>query len=463
MNYSDEQIDRLERAYHNGANCGSPWPCFTCRGEASSVLLGGGGIASAGGMAALNAERARIDAERAETPALTEREAIAAVVKVAREACGCDVPAGERCPTCGFLTVHWLQGEEVEDSDAARKVEAAMLVEARKHPALAGYARMKAETPAPVAVNALTDDEIKRAGDEGREVRREMERRTAAVSGAPVAPSTRPPWRREPPTAEEVQACEWWWNSGGPDCPPHVLRLDVDDGRIIDIQLPSETPFRPEDWPGAELIHRGFGASIEDVRAVIEEVEPRRNAFSRRASGERPEEQVVAANLDQVLIVASMHRPDFKHGFVDRVLAQGSLGLGESYMDGWWDCDQLDELIHRVLRGRLDAQVGQPGWWWAALRARLTNLQTVASANWRAWTASTMWAWTRLPAKCSPVVPSSSSAFPALLSSGVTQRSASGTCATAVMTSVGGTACREPSLPVYVLFSESLPDTNGAP
>ena len=60
-------------------------------------------------------------------------------------------------------------------------------------------------------------------------------------------------------------------------------------------------------------------------RAVIEDVEPRRNAFSRRASGERPEEQVVAANLDVVLLVASLRRPDFKHGFVDRVLAQADV------------------------------------------------------------------------------------------------------------------------------------------
>ncbi|MGB2688489.1 MAG: hypothetical protein WBC36_05855 [Desulfobacterales bacterium] len=28
-----------------------------------------------------------------------------------------------------------------------------------------------------------------------------------------------------------------------------------------------------------------------------------------------------------------------------RVLAHGSLGLGESYMDGWWDCEKLDKFI----------------------------------------------------------------------------------------------------------------------
>src|SRR5690242_6881393 len=36
--------------------------------------------------------------------------------------------------------------------------------------------------------------------------------------------------------------------------------------------------------------------------------------------------------------------------FFARVLAQGSLGFGESYMEGWWDCDALDELVDRLMR-----------------------------------------------------------------------------------------------------------------
>lgn len=32
--------------------------------------------------------------------------------------------------------------------------------------------------------------------------------------------------------------------------------------------------------------------------------------------------------------------------FYERVLAGGSLALGESYMDGWWDCEALDQQIH---------------------------------------------------------------------------------------------------------------------
>ena len=35
------------------------------------------------------------------------------------------------------------------------------------------------------------------------------------------------------------------------------------------------------------------------------------------------------------------------------MLSEGTLGLGESYMDGWWDCDQLDGFAFRVLRADL--------------------------------------------------------------------------------------------------------------
>lgn len=33
-----------------------------------------------------------------------------------------------------------------------------------------------------------------------------------------------------------------------------------------------------------------------------------------------------------------------------RILRQGSVGLGEAYMDGWWDCAALDEFFARLLR-----------------------------------------------------------------------------------------------------------------
>ena len=40
-----------------------------------------------------------------------------------------------------------------------------------------------------------------------------------------------------------------------------------------------------------------------------------------------------------------------------RVFRDKSLGLGESYMDGWWDCEQVDEMISRVLRGGIESEL----------------------------------------------------------------------------------------------------------
>ncbi len=62
--------------------------------------------------------------------------------------------------------------------------------------------------------------------------------------------------------------------------------------------------------------------------------------------------------------------------FFVRVLAQGSLGLGESYMDGWWETGDLDGLLYRLLRARIDERAPDLPTRWAAIRARLLNLQS---------------------------------------------------------------------------------------
>lgn len=65
----------------------------------------------------------------------------------------------------------------------------------------------------------------------------------------------------------------------------------------------------------------------------------------------------------------------------DRVLAHGSLGLGEAYMDGWWECAALDEMFSRVLAARLDRRVrGNVGLLARALWSRVMNLQTPSRA-----------------------------------------------------------------------------------
>jgi len=61
--------------------------------------------------------------------------------------------------------------------------------------------------------------------------------------------------------------------------------------------------------------------------------------------------------------------------FYTRVLAEGSIGFGESYMDGWWDAADLDGMITRLLATRVDQRVRS----WRDIAsyafARLANLQ----------------------------------------------------------------------------------------
>jgi cyclopropane-fatty-acyl-phospholipid synthase len=58
-----------------------------------------------------------------------------------------------------------------------------------------------------------------------------------------------------------------------------------------------------------------------------------------------------------------------------RTLSHGSLGLGEAYMDGWWDCPRLDQFFERVLGANLESRIKGRTLLWHGLRARLFNLQ----------------------------------------------------------------------------------------
>ena len=59
-----------------------------------------------------------------------------------------------------------------------------------------------------------------------------------------------------------------------------------------------------------------------------------------------------------------------------RLLRDGSLGLGESYMDGWWDAEALDEFLFRLVSGNIqDAFPKDLAVMWSLAKGRLLNLQ----------------------------------------------------------------------------------------
>jgi len=60
-----------------------------------------------------------------------------------------------------------------------------------------------------------------------------------------------------------------------------------------------------------------------------------------------------------------------------RVLSQTALGLGESYMDGWWDSPALDQFFDRLLRAELEEKIkGRLAVKWRIFKALLFNRQS---------------------------------------------------------------------------------------
>lgn len=47
----------------------------------------------------------------------------------------------------------------------------------------------------------------------------------------------------------------------------------------------------------------------------------------------------------------------YNDDFFKRVIQEGSLGLGDSYMDGWWDSDKLDEFMCRIIKSKADESI----------------------------------------------------------------------------------------------------------
>jgi len=71
----------------------------------------------------------------------------------------------------------------------------------------------------------------------------------------------------------------------------------------------------------------------------------------------------------------------YNDNFYKRVLTEGELGLGESYMDKWWETESIDQFIYRVLKAKLNDKIKRN---WKILlgyaKARIMNLQSLKRA-----------------------------------------------------------------------------------
>lgn len=62
----------------------------------------------------------------------------------------------------------------------------------------------------------------------------------------------------------------------------------------------------------------------------------------------------------------------------DRIISQQSLGLGEAYMDGWWDCDSIDQMLTRLLEMNVAKELKPSATLLAhAIKSTLLNLSLI--------------------------------------------------------------------------------------
>lgn len=60
--------------------------------------------------------------------------------------------------------------------------------------------------------------------------------------------------------------------------------------------------------------------------------------------------------------------------FYDRVLAEGSLGLGDSYVEGWWDCEDLSQFFFLLLSAKIDEKAHPAVFLLQSLKSKVLSL-----------------------------------------------------------------------------------------
>lgn len=72
----------------------------------------------------------------------------------------------------------------------------------------------------------------------------------------------------------------------------------------------------------------------------------------------------------------------YREEFYPHVLSGGSLALGESYMDGWWDCDALDQFFKKIFDHQMDRKIKPVNipHIWDIVKSRVMNAQKKARA-----------------------------------------------------------------------------------
>lgn len=92
-------------------------------------------------------------------------------------------------------------------------------------------------------------------------------------------------------------------------------------------------------------------------------------------------EEVIKKLLIEADISIDGNRPSdiivHNNSLYARIIGQGSLGLGEAYMDGWWDSNALDQFFFKLFRADIQNKVSHnANTIFAYIKSKLINLQS---------------------------------------------------------------------------------------
>lgn len=93
------------------------------------------------------------------------------------------------------------------------------------------------------------------------------------------------------------------------------------EGTTMECRLPGKYRLKDEEMTNPVAIGDQVNLAVQDDgTALIREILPRKNKLLRKATHGRRGVQLLAANIDQVLVVQSLLQPALKTGFTDRLL-----------------------------------------------------------------------------------------------------------------------------------------------
>ena len=94
------------------------------------------------------------------------------------------------------------------------------------------------------------------------------------------------------------------------------VRTDGDAGEIVQCRIVGK--FRLDDMPLTNPV--GVGDRVEIADDMIRKILPRKNFVVRQSPRRKHDLHLLAANIDQAMIVVTVVNPDLKPGFIDRFL-----------------------------------------------------------------------------------------------------------------------------------------------